>query len=76
VGLAEGAQPALDQRRIGQNPAVQGGVIDLQAALQKQLLNVPVAERIAQIPADRLQDQRCLEVPALGAPGKLACSNR
>ena len=48
--FAEGPQSALDQRRIGQDPAVQGGVVDLQAALQEQLLNVTVAERIVQIP--------------------------
>src|SRR3982750_2708237 len=65
MGFAEGAQPALDQGRVGQHPAVQGGVVDLQAALQKQLLNVTVAERVAQVPRDGLQDQRRLEVPAL-----------
>src|SRR3954471_2297423 len=65
MGFAEGAQPALNQRRIGQHPPVQGGVIDLQAALQEQLLDVTVAERIAQIPRDRLQDQRRFEVAAL-----------
>ena len=27
VRFAEGSQPALYQRRIGQNPAVQGGVV-------------------------------------------------
>ena len=27
VGLSEVPQPALDQWRIGQNPAVQGGVV-------------------------------------------------
>jgi hypothetical protein len=47
MGFAEGPQPALDQRRIGQNPAVQGGVVDLQAALEEQLLNVTVAQGIA-----------------------------
>ena len=57
MGFAEGAQPALDQRRIGQDPAVQGGVVDLKAALQKQLLNVTLAQGIAQIPGDGLQDQ-------------------
>src|SRR3954466_14140521 len=65
MGLAEGPQPALDQGRVGQHPAVQGGVIDLQAALQKQLFDVTVAERVAQVPRNRLQDQRRLEVPAL-----------
>src|SRR3954469_12675378 len=64
MGFAEGAQPALDQGRVGQHPAVQGGVIDLEAALEEQLLDVTVAERIAQIPRDRLQDQRRFVVTA------------
>ena len=63
--LAEGSQPALDQRRIGQDPAVQGAVVHRQAALQEQLLNVAVGQGIAQIPSDGLQDQRRLEVAAL-----------
>src|SRR3954470_9874887 len=65
MGLAEGPQPALDQGRVGQHPAVQGGVVDLEAALQEQLLDVTVAQGIAQVPRDGLQDQRRLEVPAL-----------
>src|SRR3954470_3461569 len=65
MGFAEGSQPALDQGRVGQHPPVQGGVVDLQAALQKQLFDVAIAERVAQIPRDGLQDQRRLEVPAL-----------
>src|SRR4051812_16450424 len=44
VRLAEGSQPALDQRRVGQNPAVQGGVVHRQAALPEQLLDVAVAQ--------------------------------
>src|SRR3954452_13038772 len=64
VRLAEGSQPALDQRRVSQDPAVHGGVIHRQAALEKELLNVAVAQGIAQVPRDRLQDQRCLEVAA------------
>ena len=47
MGFAEGPQPPLDQGRVGQNPAVQGGVIDLQAALQEQLFDVTIAEGIA-----------------------------
>ena len=65
MGLAEGPQPALDQGRVGQHPAVQGGVVDLQAALQKQLFDVAIAERVAQLPRDRLQDQRRLIMAAL-----------
>jgi hypothetical protein len=40
-------------------------VVHLQAALPEQFLDVTIAQRIAQIPGDRLQDQRRLEVPAL-----------
>src|SRR3954453_20882737 len=65
VRLAKGSQPTLDQRRAAQDPAVQGGVVDRQAALPEQLFNVAVAQGIAQIPGDSLQDQRGLEVPAL-----------
>jgi hypothetical protein len=64
MGFAEAAQPALDQRRVGQDPAVQGGVVDRQAALPEQLLDVTIAQRLAQIPGDGLQDQRSLEVAA------------
>src|SRR3954454_372796 len=63
--LAEGSQPALDQRRVGQNPAVQRGVVHLQTAIEEQLLDVTVAERVTQIPRNGLQDQRCREVPTL-----------
>src|SRR5215207_5065046 len=65
MGFAEGAQSLLDQGRIGQHPAVQGGVVHRKAALEEQLLDVTVAQGIAQVPRDRLQDQRRLEVPAL-----------
>jgi hypothetical protein len=40
-------------------------VIHFEAALPEQLLDVAVAERIAQIPRDSLQDQHRLEVPTL-----------
>src|SRR3954469_19829449 len=40
-------------------------MVNLKAALEEQLLNVAVAEWVAQIPGDGLQDQRCLEVAAL-----------
>jgi hypothetical protein len=40
-------------------------VVDLQAALEEQLLDVTVAEWVVQVSRDRLQDQRCLIVAAL-----------
>ena len=63
--LAEPAQPALDGRRVGEHPSVEGGVVDREAALEQHLLDVAVAERIAQVPGDGLHDQGSLEVPAL-----------
>ena len=63
--LTKRAQPALDQGRIGQNPAVHGAVVDLEAALEQQFLDVAVAQRIAQVPGDGLHDQRRLVVAAL-----------
>ncbi len=65
MGFAEVPQPALNQGRVGQDPAVQGGVVHRQAALEEQLLDVAVAERIAQVPRDSLQDQRRFVVAAL-----------
>src|SRR3712207_5964444 len=65
MGSAEVPQPALDQRSIGQDPAIEGGVVHRKAPLQEQLLDVTIAERVAQLPGDRLQDQRCPKVPAL-----------
>ena len=65
MGLAEGPQSPLDQGRIGQNPPVQGGVIHRKTTLQDQLLDVAIAERVAQIPGDSLQDQRRLIMAAL-----------
>ena len=56
--------PLLDQGRVGQHPPVQGGMIHLQAAFQEQLLDVAIAERVAQVPRDRLDDQGRLVVPA------------
>ena len=65
VRLAELAQPLLDQRRVGEYPAVQGAVINLDPAFQEQLLDIAVAERIAQVPGDGLNDERSLVVPTL-----------
>src|SRR5919107_1882010 len=65
MGFAEVPQPALDQGSVGQDPAVEGTVIHFQAALQEHLLDVAIAQGIAQIPGDRLQDQRRLKVAAL-----------
>jgi hypothetical protein len=39
-------------------------MVHLQAAFQEHLPDVAIAERVAQVPGDRLDDQRRLEVPA------------
>ena len=51
-------------------------MIDLQAALQQPLLDVAVAQRVAQVPGDRLDDERGLEVPALEVAAGLSFSLR
>src|SRR3954462_2242534 len=84
MGLAEGPQSLLDQGRIGQHPAVQGGVVHLQTALQQQLLDVAVAQGIAEVPRDGLEDQRRFEMasfeislrPALQLLGNRAQDHR
>ena len=62
--LTEGTQPPFNQRRVGQHPAVHGAVVDLEATFEQQLLDIAVAEWVAQIPGHRLDDQPRLEVPA------------
>jgi hypothetical protein len=58
VGAARGG-------REGQHPTIDCGVIELKAALQEDLLDVAVAERIAQVPGQSLDEGAGLEVPAL-----------
>ena len=65
VRLAKLAQPLLDQRRVGEHPTVQGAVVHLDPALQEQLLDVTIAQRVTQVPGDGLNDQGRLVVPAL-----------
>ncbi len=57
------AQSLLYQGRVGEHPAVQGGVIHLHTAFQEHLSISAVAERVAQLPGDRLDDQPRLVVP-------------
>src|SRR5829696_113026 len=62
---SEGPQSPLNQGSVGQDPAIEGGVVHLQAALQEQLLDVAIAQGIAQGPGDGLQDQRRFVVATL-----------
>jgi hypothetical protein len=44
------------QRREAQHPAVDGDVVDLDATLDEELLEVAVGQAEAQVPADRQHD--------------------
>lgn len=65
VWFAEPAKPFFNQRGIGQNPTIDAAMINLEAALVEYWLHVAVAQRIAQVPGHRLNDQPRLELPAL-----------
>src|SRR5579875_3562001 len=56
------AQPLLDQRRVGQHPAVDCAVIDLKPALEEHAFEIAIAQRVAQIPGQRLDDPPRLEM--------------
>ncbi len=62
--FAEGPQPPLDGGRVGENPEVEGEVVDLDTAFEERLFDVAVAQRVPQVPGDRLKDQRRLEMAA------------
>jgi hypothetical protein len=59
------AQPVFDHRRLSEDLAVDRAVVHVEAALAKHFLKVPVAERMGQIPSDRLYGLPCLELPPL-----------
>lgn len=60
--FAELAQPLLDVRCIGEDPAIDGAVVDLEAALAEHFFQIAVAQRIAQIPGYCLHDQTGFEM--------------
>jgi hypothetical protein len=74
VLLAHG--PRAGEPEALAHPSVDGRVVNLQAALQQHLLNVTVAERVAQLPGNGLDDQGCLEVPSLEVGAGLALQLR
>ena len=63
--LTETTQALFDHRRVGQNPAVDSRVIDVEAALGEQAFEIAIAQGVTQVPADRLDDQPGLEMAAL-----------
>ncbi len=54
MGSTKLPQPFLDDRCISQYPAVDRAMIDLEAPLAKHLFQVTIAERVAQVPGNRL----------------------
>ena len=65
VAVAAPLNPAIEFRRVVLDPAVDGGVIDREAALGHHLLEVALAQGVAALPAHAQQDDVGGEVPAL-----------
>lgn len=65
MGSAKLAQPLFDHRRIGEHPSVDRAVVYFESTLSEHLLKVSVAERVAQVPRNRLDDQPRLEMSTL-----------
>lgn len=63
MGLSEPAQPLLDHRRIGQDPAIDRAVVHVETALLEHFFQIAVAQRIAQILGHHLNNQPRLELP-------------
>jgi len=55
-GVSAGAGRLGEQRREPLDPPVDGDVVDLDAALGEQLLDVAIGQPEAQVPADRQHD--------------------
>lgn len=70
----EPAQPLLDDRCIRGDPAIDGAVVDLEAALTKHFFQIAVAQQIAQIPGHRLNDQPGFEIASFEIVLRLALS--
>src|ERR1700682_5636656 len=54
----------LRERSVRAHPAVQAGMIDLNAALCHHLFELPIADWIGHIPSDAPQDDTTLELAA------------
>src|SRR5690606_10992429 len=52
------------ERSIVDGPAMDGGVVDGDAALRHHLLEIAQAQAVSEIPADAEQDQRAIEMAA------------
>jgi hypothetical protein len=62
--MAAGPGGLGKQRREPQHPAVDSDVVDLDAALDQQLLDVAIRQAVAKVPADRYDDDLGWEAEA------------
>src|SRR3712207_6873091 len=63
--LFRSPDPLLQFREVGLDPAEEGGVVHVHAAVGEHQLEVAVADREHQVPPDRPQDHLGGELPAL-----------
>src|SRR5215471_17293896 len=56
------AQALIQKGRITLDPAPNGNVIHRQSRLRHQLLQIPIAQRITQVPSNAKDDNHILEV--------------
>lgn len=70
--FAETPQPFLHQGSVGQNPPVDGAVIDFKAMFQEHFFQVMMAQQITQVAGDCLDDQPGLALSAFEVILRLA----
>lgn len=63
MGSAKLAQPFLDHRQVGKDPSVDRAVIHCEAAVSEDLLQIAVAQRIAQVLVNGLNSEPTIEMP-------------
>jgi hypothetical protein len=73
-GVAAGPSGVSQQRREPQHPPVDGDVVDLDAALDQEFFEVAIGQAVAQIPADRDDDDLGWEAEA--GEGRSRSGNR
>ncbi len=60
-----GAKLLIQQRDVSNHPAIQRGMVNLDAAFFHHFLELPIADRIGHIPADAPQDNLTFKMVAL-----------
>ena len=57
----------LQLKCVVNDPTIDGAVVNLETTLLHDFLDIPIAERIHQVPADRLQDHIVVKMSSLEA---------